>query len=241
MPQITSITASTELEAINTMLRAIGLVPALQADLDDLNGDDITNAVGVLRDATREVLSQGWLFNTKLGKELSPTATYAWLDSSGVTTPLNVFKKPAGVLAWSLTNTHKNYDIDLVETLSERYQEAAVNVLVLFDRVRNRDGVEQVRYPHIYLDLILSMNFEQMPESARRYALCKAARRFIRDTGEQGLSRLAEFDENAAFRQLNREHIKQSRLNFFDTADDFNMTGQRPMIGGGGSRRVYPQ
>jgi hypothetical protein len=242
MAQIINIVATTELEAINAMLRAIGLQPVLQADLDALNGDDITNAVGVLRDATREVLAQGWRFNTKFGKEIAPAGSYAWVDSSGVTTTLNIFKRPSTALAWRLTDTYKNINVDLIEALSDRYQEAAANVMVLYDRVKNRDGVEQSTHPFLYLDVTLAMDFEKMPDAARRYALLKATRRFVQGNGEQGLTRLSSEDEQIAYKLLAKEHGLRQDVNLFDSADSFYALGMRPMnFGGGLSRIVYPQ
>ena len=54
---------TTELEAVNTMLRAIG-----QSPVSTLAGDvgvDVVTAKATLRDAQRNVQAEGWMFNTE--------------------------------------------------------------------------------------------------------------------------------------------------------------------------------
>lgn len=54
---------TTELEAVNLMLRAIGESPV--QDLDDNINVDATNALAILRAVNRRVQAEGWNFNTQ--------------------------------------------------------------------------------------------------------------------------------------------------------------------------------
>lgn len=229
--QITNIVPTTELEAVNAMLSAVGLSPVAQSDVDNLTSDDVSLAVNFLRNATREVLTRGWKFNSTSGVEIAPTANIAWTDSSGQTTTLNIFKKPAGILSWRTTECLENSQTDLMEFLSLRYRETGNPVLVLYDRLRNRDGIDQQTHPFLYLDLVYALDFAagNMPEEARWYIVCLAARTFVQySAGEQGLAKLAGFDQEAALSALSRKYAIEEDTNIFDTVEAFWRLGGRP-------------
>lgn len=57
----TTTTATTELEAVNTMLQAIGADPV--NSLTSTEDSDVVNAKALLSEVSREVQSQGWDFN----------------------------------------------------------------------------------------------------------------------------------------------------------------------------------
>lgn len=240
---ITTIRPTTEVEAVNVMLGAIGEAPlASGADLAALSLTDgnIESAVGILKESVRDVLTAGWRFNTLTGYEIAPTATYSWLDTAGVTTLLNVFKVPAWVLAWKVTPCSQMFGLDIVEGPSLKYTEASASVMVLFDRVRNRDGFANPTYPYLYLDVVRSLDFVQMPESARKAATIIAARRLcqrVPASAEQ--ASFTQQDEAAALRALKREQGIPKQLNLFETSDAQDILGRRPMTGGGFNTTVY--
>ncbi len=65
---------TTQLEAVNTMLSAIGETPTT-ADIITANSSaDVVMAVQILDEVTKEVESQGWNFNTEYDVELVPDA-----------------------------------------------------------------------------------------------------------------------------------------------------------------------
>lgn len=77
------ITRTTELEAINEMLRAIGESPV--STLDSGNSD-VTTALDLLRSHSRRVQAMGWHFNTERDYTISP-------DSNGyLNVPSNALK-----------------------------------------------------------------------------------------------------------------------------------------------------
>jgi hypothetical protein len=239
---ITTIRATTEVEAVNVMLGAIGEAPlAPNTDLSAATDTNVEMAIGILRETVREVLAAGWRFNTLSGYELAPTAQYAWVDTDGVSTTLNVFKLPASVLAWKPTPCSENLDLNLVEFPSLKYTESGQPVNVLFDRVKNRDGAEASRYPFIYIDPVFARDFVQLPEEARRYATVVAARRFCgRVPASESQAAFTQADEFAALRVLKRAHGLQKRSNLFQTADAWEQLGRRDSFGGGYSVRVFP-
>lgn len=239
---ITTIRAATEVDAVNTMLGAIGEAPlAANTDLSVTTDANVEMAIGILKETVREVLAAGWRFNTLTGYELSPTATYAWVDTDAVTTTLNVFKVPVDFLSWSQTPCPEMNGIELIERLSLKYTEASAKVMVLFDRVKNRDGAEASLFPRLYLDVIFAADFANMPECARRFATVVAARRLCqRSPASDMQAGFQKSDELTAFRVLKREQGLSKQLNLFDTADAYEMSGRRQRLGGGYSTRVYP-
>ena len=241
MAQFSTIVPTTELECVNSVLQAAGLSPITQSELDTPSQDDTTMAVATVRDTLREVLTAAWRFNTRFGVEIAPAGTYTWVASDGTSTLLNVFKKPAGILAWKLSAASQNSGADLYEQLSTRYQEAAAYVNVLFDRTRNRDGIEKARYPYVYLDLVYARDFTDIPEAARHYVATAAAIEFVADTTGREPGQKALLKLQSAYRTLVRQEGMRERRNIFQNAATWNFLGRRPMTFGGFSRLVYRQ
>lgn len=243
---IKTIRPTTEVEAVNIILESIGEAPIpLDSDPGSLAEADanIEVAVGTLRETTREVLANGWRFNTLLGFELSPVAQYPWTDTSGATTTLNIFKLPEDALAWAATKCPQMEGLDLIERRSLKYTEGnpPAPVKVLFDRVRNRDGAEAGRYPHLYLDIVTSVDFEDMPETARRFATVVAARRVAQRVPVSDVQvGFSTNEERAALRALKRDQGETRALNLFNTYDAYWIAGKRPLAGIGYSSIVYP-
>lgn len=242
---IVTIRPTTELEAVNVMLGAIGEAPlAAGADLTALSADDanVEQAVNILRETVREVLAAGWRFNTLTGYELAPeVATHSWVDTDGQTTTINIFKVPDDWLAWLQTPCSEMRGLDLIERRSLQYEETGSPVMVLFDRAKNRDGAEASVYPFLYLDPVFSVNFTDMPECARRYATVVAARRLAeRVPVSQIQAAFSEKAEYAALRVLKREQGEVKPLNLFHTGDAYETLGRRPYGGGGYNARVFP-
>lgn len=79
--------ATTELEAVNQMLRAIGESP-----VNSLSGQnvDVVTAQALLRETSREVQSEGWHFNQEDEWDLIPDA-----DDSTITVPSNMIRVDA--------------------------------------------------------------------------------------------------------------------------------------------------
>jgi len=198
-------------------------------------------ALNVLSKSAREVLTEGWKFNTRYGFELTPDAQYVWTDHAGKETTLNVFKPPVGFLSWELTVCPENGDLDMIVAPSVGYRELGQPVQVLFDRTYNRDGADAQRYTGVYIDGIVAVPFEEMPESARRYISVKAARQFSAQTvGAPELVTFNERDEIAALRILKREQGNKTNPNMLtNSVSAWGWFGGRPYWSSGSQRRVY--
>lgn len=231
MGQITNLTATTELEAVNTMLGAIGetLLPA-NTDLATVTAPDVVLALDILRQTTREVQSVGWRFNREFGYEITPTATLQWVDTSGVTTTLNIFKPPANLAKWRLTQQASQYNLDLTVSPSRKYQENGKRALVFYDRNLNRDGLDATKYPKLYIDPTWLWDFEELPVSARLLITIRSARIFAqRSLGSETLSKFTAGDEQAAEIYLMREEGDDEEYSIFDNATVSRITGGRPL------------
>lgn len=241
MPEfITSIAPTTETEAVNEMLSAIGKRPV--ADASASTQADVVMAKNELMKATRELQSTAWRFNSEAGVEIAPTTTFPWADSTGNITLLNVFTLPAQAASWKQTLCQQNGDLDLVwRPAKQVVDELDAPLMVLYDRSYNRDGVDATRYPFVYIDLLYSFNFQQMPETARRLAAVTAGRRFTQKVvGSQTLVGFTQLDEALARRILNRDQGDQQSLNMLDTFDSFGIMGRRARPWGGYMQVVRP-
>jgi hypothetical protein len=60
---------STELDAVNQILSSVGQAPVTTLDLQN---PEVSIVLNSLRDVSRQVLAEGWIFNTERGYELTP-------------------------------------------------------------------------------------------------------------------------------------------------------------------------
>lgn len=244
-------TPTTELEAVNTMLAAIGQPPLPPAtDLATATEADVQIAVNTLWKASREVLTGGWRFNTLFGFQLEPlgiTPVFQWTEvGTGLKTDLNIFSLSSlstgpKFLSWKLSNCVQNGDLDMIERQASRtYTGFPATLVVLYDRTHNRDGAAKDRHPYIYLDGIIAMNFEEMPEVARRYIAIRAARQFSQQVvGNADLRMFTEKDEYDALRILKRDQGLIEKHNLMDNYDGYMWHGGRPTYFGMATRRVF--
>lgn len=233
MALITNLVATTELEVINAMLASTGQAPL--TDLSSVTAADVTIAVNTLRDAAREVQSQGWRFNTEWGVKITPTSyNFSWSEG-GATVAINVFKALTNLAAFFVSPIADQIDkstgelIDIVARPSKQYTESGQPVLVYYDRVNNRDGFKPTDRSAIWLDTISYFNFEQLPEVCRKYISVLATRRFIAKVMPSGsLVSFTQEDEKIALRALVREQGETDTYNMLDHPDVARILGGRP-------------
>lgn len=137
---------TTKLNAINTMLSAIGEPPVntLSSQRADSN-----LAEQILDEVSREIQSYGWHFNSEYKVTVTP-------DSSG-----NIYVAENVVRVD--TDPYKYTDLDIVLRGNR-----------LYDKVANT----YLFSTSIEIDRIVMLEFEEMPEPARRYIMIRAARIF---------------------------------------------------------------
>ena len=216
---INNLAPTTELEAVNTLLQAIGSSPL--AALNSGQPDE-ASAIATLRKAARDVLSMGWQFNSEYGFKLAPSATKTFTpDDGSAAYTINIFKPDPQWIRASASRSDAQtgyYGLNVAVRPSRIYTESSAPVLVFYDRDKNLDGFRATDRPFLYLDLVWFFDFEMLPEEARAYVVILATRRFIQD--KVNSSELAGFtrqDEAIALRTLRRMYGLRERLNLFQT------------------------
>lgn len=111
-------------------------------------GVDTNIALGYVRRLNRQMQSKGWYWNTEKDYPLTP-------DGSGD------ILLPSNTLAVDTTGSNKTDDY------VQRGQ-----------RLYNKDDHTYTFTKDVYVELVVGLPFEEMPETARRYVALKAARMF---------------------------------------------------------------
>jgi hypothetical protein len=179
--------AQTKLDAVNLMLASIG-----QSPVNTLTGTlpkDVNKAVVALDSALREVLTQGWSFNSDYDYEMVPDGT-------------NRIAVPANSLQIDPTSG---------EDYVPRYDSSAPAGMFLYDRDnREFDGYTQ----NVKVNIVWAYEFEQVPQHARQYVATKAARKF--QQGIMASAVLHQFtrdDESEAYASFRRVEKRQKKYN----------------------------
>jgi hypothetical protein len=165
---------TTELEAINTMLSAVGSSPinSLAAPL----GAEVAIAQNILTETRREVLQRGWVFNTDRKLEMSVDS-----DSSEVPVGENILRIDG--------SDGYNGNLDLVQRAGKLYDRTAHTYTITESKVT--------------VDVTYLLNWTDNPEVARRYMMIRAARVFAdRIVGYNHQHRFTQLDEYQALADL---------------------------------------
>lgn len=230
MPVFSNLNPTTETEAVNEMLAAIGEAPI--ADVNTSTQTDVETAINLLREIARNVQSDGWRFNSEFGYEVIPSDTLVWIDSEGSTT-LNIFEPPAGLLSWELTRTADQLGLLVSERPSRVY--APVGTPVFYDRRLNRDGFDEALVDSLYIDPVWLFDFDQLPQTARAYITALGARRLVEVTaGAEAPARLNNDEIARYFRALKKDQGVKRRTNLFDSVGSRELFGGRSRGFGGG-------
>ena len=186
---MTITTRTTELEAVNTILSTIG-----EAPLSTLTGSlpvDGTTAKNILNEISREVQSAGWHFNTQYKVDLTRDTTN---------------KVPIGT------------DVVRVE-LSNKYDKSSYDVVqrgnYLFNLAKNSDIFDQDFTENT---LIYLLDFDKLPEQARRYITIRSARVFHdRTLGANTLHKFSSEDEARSLSVMKQAEMATGDNTIFDS------------------------
>jgi len=178
--------STTELSAINSMLATVGEAPI--NTLHDLGVIDAITARAALTEVTREILIEGYTFNTDINFPLSPEGFAPF----AITTPPDALSViPKGAFAGYTVRGNRLYD---PETFSYVFQDHAV----------------------VECDIIWNQAFDDLPEVTRQYIALRAARRFQkRSLASELIHAITEEDERTAkwtHRRANTRIKKRSFL-----------------------------
>jgi hypothetical protein len=182
---------TTQLDAVNTMLSAIG-----EAPVNSLSSGFVEAEVAesILNTVDREVQAMGWHFNTELNK------SFAQDTSGNIILPAEVLRADA---------TLKADSPDLVQRGTKMY-----------DRKNHTFNIGT----NVYLDVVVKLNFDELPEVARRYITLRATRIFQdRIVGSNTLHEFQLRDEQMALVDLKEFDIATEDSNIFDNYDTFSI------------------
>jgi len=187
---------TTKLEAVNVMLSTIG-----EAAVNSLSSGllDAETAETILDNVTRSVQSTGWSFNEEIGYTLSP-------DSDGI---LNL---PANCLRVDLAKSeskYRNSNFDYVQRGTK-----------LYDKINHTYAINET----VKVDMTIILDFEELPEAARRFISIRSARIFQeRVVGSDTLSRFTDDDENQAWLDLLHSESDVNDYNIFDDSGTYRV------------------
>ena len=190
-----SLNRMTELEAVNTMLVTIGEQPV--SSLDNLAGlQDASIAKQILSNTSRAVQSKGWVFNLDLQVTYTP-------DANG---EINL---GSNVLRIDTTSKVRGTTKDIVERGGKLYDREN-NTSVFTDTVK--------------VDRVIVLNFDDLPEVARRYIATRSARVFHdRVVGSGELHRFFQEDEGQAWSELLEYEAEVGDYTIFDDYDVYRI------------------
>ena len=186
---MTITTRTTELEAVNTILSTIG-----EAPLSTLTGSlpvDGTTAKNILNEISREVQSAGWHFNTQYKVDLTR-------DTNN--------KVPVGT------------DVVRVQ-LNYKYDKSSYDVVqrgtYLFNLAKNSETFDQDFTENT---LIYLLDFDKLPEQARRYITIRSARVFHdRTLGANTLHKFSSEDEARSLSVMKQAEMATGDNTIFDS------------------------
>ena len=172
-------TVTSKLEAVNTMLTAIGESPV--NTITSSTTTDVSIALQILDNVSREVQSVGWHFNTDTNYLLTKNSS-------------NQIELPSNALR--VDNSNKDADKDLVERGRK-----------LWDRENHTYTITK----DIRVNITWFLEFTELPETARRYITIRAARIFQdRMLASETLHAFHQVDELSALSAL-KEHEGDTR------------------------------
>tara|TARA_R110002020_G_scaffold197481_10_gene398586 strand:+ start:2524 stop:3147 length:624 start_codon:yes stop_codon:yes gene_type:complete len=206
-----AISRTTELEAVNTMLSAVGEPPINY--LDGQKNADAAISRNILTEISRDVQMQGWHFNTQRNVTLSPGVdTFITLSDNVVRVDIEY---------WTSQGSSTSRDSRDITQRGNR----------LFNRTDNTYAfTTDVKASVVYL-----FDWEELPEPARRYVVVKAARIFQdRMVGSQAHHAFSQEDEARARASLKEFETDTSDPTIFGNYDVFNII-DRPSTGIGRS------
>lgn len=174
-----------EIEAINILLSAIGASPVVK--IENPQNVDAINARSALLQAVREIQLERWYFNVEDNFPLVPDEHF-----HEIIIPSNII------------------NIDYIGRFAERPQ-YAIRGQRLYDLSRHTYKFETTIYANVHL----SLEFDELPETAKQYAVTRAARKFQETMlGDPNLRTWTSGDEAMARAKLLDEELR-ARKSYF--------------------------
>ena len=175
---------TTELEAVNIMLSAIGEAPV--SSLENSSLEDVTVAKNILNETIVDVQTVGYNFNSEYNYKLTQ-------DTDG---NINV---PNNAVYVDVSNKGSSVGKDLI---------------LRGERLYDRENQTYTFSESVYVDMTLILPWDELPQYARRYITIKAARRFQnRVLGATELNGFTQLDENEALVSMEQNDSRSEDAN----------------------------
>ena len=183
-------TLTSKLEAVNTMLGYIGESPVNSIASATALPHSAALAKNILDEVSREVQSDGWQFNT-----------------------VENFKLAQGYPAGTFQVPENTLQVDAVDISIDTVQRGTT----LWNRAENS---KQFNAEYIFVNMTFLLDWEELPEQARRYITIKAGRIFqARLVGSRELESLIMRDEMYAKARLEETDGRNADITIFDNYD----------------------
>lgn len=182
---------TTQLDAVNTMLSAIG-----EAPVNSLSSGLVEAEIAetILNTVDREVQSMGWHFNTELNK------SYAQNPSGEILLGTDILRADA--------------------TLEANSPDLVQRGLKMYDRKNHTFNIGA----NTKLDVVVQLDFDDLPEVCKRYITLRATRIFQdRIVGSNTLHDFQIKDEERALFELKEFDKAADDHNIFDNYDTFSI------------------
>lgn len=171
-----TLSPTSELDAVNIMLSTIGESPVSSLS-NESSMVDVSIARSVLREVSTQVLEEGWHFNTEINWVMTPAS-----DTGEIAIPANCIQ---------IDTSGPSASIDVAQRGRK-----------LYDRVRHTYAFTGP----LTVDMVILLDFADMPQAARHYISVRAARvfqqRMVGSEALQGFSQADEVRARASLRKL---------------------------------------
>ena len=145
--------ASTELDAINSILMSVG---ESSVNSTTVQSPEVVIARSTLQQVCREVQSEGWMFNTETEYPITlDTNNHCLVPNNVLQIDVNHFK-------------HLN-DFNVVRKKDS-------GIWKLYDLIEHRFNFENTSEGKLYVDVLWMVEFEAMPQVFRDYVTIRASR-----------------------------------------------------------------
>tara|TARA_R100000654_G_scaffold70615_1_gene101004 strand:+ start:1772 stop:2407 length:636 start_codon:yes stop_codon:yes gene_type:complete len=196
-----SVQMTTELNAVNTMLSAIGEPPV--TTLDGQTNADAAIAQNILLEINREVQTMGWHYNTQFDVEFQPNT------DKQIVLPTNVVRIDIDPRVRSGTP-------DMVSTNTDN-RDITQRGTRLFNKTKNTFEFDK----NVKVTVIYLLPFTELPEAVRRYITIKAARvfqdRMVGSQKHHAFTRQDEIRALALMKEFEMDTADYSIFGNFDT------------------------
>lgn len=193
-----AVLATTELEAVNIMLAAIGEAPVATLEEDTI--EDAQIALATLRDVSKEVQNEGWHFNTDYDYPFTADAV-------------------TGKITYPTTAAH-------VDAMDTEGKDIVKRGGYMYDR-ENRTDVFELGST-IKCKVVWFLDFTDLPESCRKYIIMLATRRFAKNhMGDEATVQFSEFEVAMARAIFKGDEMRRADLNMLQNSNSVNRAVRR--------------